>query len=165
MLADEVSDLVVGLDGFAGVAPKAFQDVVLHQTAFQIPVVDVGDLELAASRRLELRDYLPDRLVVEVNAGHREIAGRLGGLLMDAGDPAVAIELRDAEIAQVLTVALPREHDACAPRLLLECGDARLERALENVVGEQDDAALAVDKLLRQTQRLGDSSRLLLVRV
>src|SRR5229473_8642101 len=45
--ADDVLNRVVRLHRFARVAPEAFQHVVLHKPAFDVPVVDVGDLELA----------------------------------------------------------------------------------------------------------------------
>ena len=46
---DEVDDLVVDLDRLAGVAPEAVDDVVLHLAAVDVGVVDVGDLQLAAT--------------------------------------------------------------------------------------------------------------------
>src|ERR687892_1051578 len=90
--ADEVVDLVVGVDRLAGVAPEALGDVVLHRPALDVPVVDVGDLQLAARGGLERRQELPDRLVVEVEARHGVRAGRRGRLLDDALH-AVAVQL------------------------------------------------------------------------
>src|SRR6266852_5691758 len=50
----EVVDRVVSLDGLARVTPEPIQHVVLHEPALDIPVVDVGDLELASTRRLQV---------------------------------------------------------------------------------------------------------------
>src|ERR671918_1760322 len=88
--ADEVVDLVVGVDRLAGVAPEAVEDVVFHEPALDVPVVHVGDLQLAPARRLEGRDHVVDVLVVEVDAGDHVAAGRVVRLLEDADDPAVA---------------------------------------------------------------------------
>src|SRR5206468_11542262 len=74
--ADEVVDLVVGVDRLAGVAPEPLEDVVLHATALDVPVVDVGDLQLAPARRLQGGDDVEDVLVVEVDAGDHVVAGR-----------------------------------------------------------------------------------------
>src|SRR5919108_1504197 len=73
--ADEVVDLVVGVDRLAGVAPEPLEDVVLHGAALDVPVVDVGDLQLAPARGLQGRDDVEDLLVVEVDAGDHVVAG------------------------------------------------------------------------------------------
>ena len=74
--ADEVVDGVVRVDRLAGVAPEALEHVVLHRPLLDVPVVHVGDLELAAAGRLERRQHVPDGLVVEVDAGDRVLARR-----------------------------------------------------------------------------------------
>ena len=51
--ANPVDHVVVGLDRLAGVAPVALEHVVLERALAHVVVVDVGDLELAASGRLE----------------------------------------------------------------------------------------------------------------
>src|SRR5919108_4715436 len=86
--ADEVVDLVVGVDRLAGVAPEAVEHVVLHHALGDEPVVDVGDLQLAAPGRHQVGDHLEDGLVVEVDAGDAEAARRVVGLLDDAGHAA-----------------------------------------------------------------------------
>src|SRR3712207_5162616 len=72
--ADEVVDLVVGGDRLAGVAPEPVEDVVLHGPALHVPVVDVGDLQLAPAGRLQGRDHVEDVLVVEVDPGDHVVA-------------------------------------------------------------------------------------------
>ena len=54
-----------------------------------------------------------------------------------------------------------RAPKCCAAELLDDVPD----RPLEHVVGEHDDARIAVDEPLREPERLGDPARLLLVAV
>src|ERR1700681_774086 len=82
--AHEIVGCVVRRHGFARVAPEPLEDVVLHEAPFQVPVVDVGDLQLSTTRWLELGKDRPDRLVIEVHARHRVIAR---GLLWFFHDP------------------------------------------------------------------------------
>src|ERR1700730_6762517 len=72
----EVLHLAVGLHRLAGVAPETFDDVVLDATVVEVPVVHVSDLELSATGGLQLGQNLPHGLVVEVDAGDGELAGR-----------------------------------------------------------------------------------------
>ena len=59
----------------AGIEPRDAARQLLHVQlpALQIRAVHVGDLELAARRRLEARRDVDDLVVVEVQAGHREL--------------------------------------------------------------------------------------------
>src|SRR5258708_35303203 len=158
-----VVDLVVGLHRLARVAPETFEHVVLHQPLFEVPVVHVGDLELAAARRLERAQHLPHAVVVEVDAGHRQLARRAARLLHDARDAPVAVELGDAEALQVVDVAHLVENDSRAALLLAEGVDAVLDRAAEDVVREQHDYPLAADESLREAQCFRDAAGLVLV--
>ena len=56
----KVVDGVVRVDRLARVAPEALEHVVLHRPLVDVPVVHVGDLELAAAGRLEVGDHLED---------------------------------------------------------------------------------------------------------
>src|SRR5438132_1581986 len=84
------------------IAPEAIEHVVLHQSVLEEPVVHVSDLELSAPGRLELGQHLPYRRVIKVNARDGEVAGRLLGFLDNPFDPALAVELGDAQVAKVL---------------------------------------------------------------
>src|SRR5215217_596338 len=163
--ADEVVDLVVGVDRLPGVAPEPLEDVVLHAAALDVPVVDVGDLQLAPARRLQGGDDLEDVLVVEVDAGDHVVAGRVVGLLEDADDPAVAVQLGDAEVAQVGRVVDAGQDEAGPRGLGQEVGHGRAHAALEDVVGQHDHDPVAVDEALGQPQGLGDPAGPLLVGV
>jgi hypothetical protein len=54
----------------------------------QIDAVEVGDLQLATGTRLEVPGDADDIVVVEVEAGDREVRLGLRGLLLDVGDAA-----------------------------------------------------------------------------
>src|SRR6266550_6621203 len=163
--ADEVADGVVRLDRLPGVTPESAEHVVLQLGVVEVPVVDVRDLELAAPRRLELGQHPPYRIVVEVHAGHGEVAGRFLRLLDDPRDPAVAVELGHAQVPEVLGVRLLGEHDTRAPVLVVKRLDTWPQRALEHVVGQEDHAAVAVHELFGESQSLCDPASLVLVGV
>ena len=127
-------------------------------------VVDVGDLELAPRRRLELRDHVEHVGPVAVEARDCEPAGRDLRLLDDLGNPAL-LDARDPEMAQVLRLTDMREQDACSLLLPLEVPDRRRDRAAEDVVGEHDDNAVTADEVAGEAERLRNASRPLLVAV
>ena len=96
---------------------------MFHRPLADVVVVHVGDLELAARGRLERRDDVEDVGIVEVDPGDREFARGGVRLLDDVRDPPSAVEVRDAEVAEMLGVALAREDDPAAPLLPLEVVD------------------------------------------
>ena len=127
-------------------------------------VVHVGDLELAASRGLELGDHVEDVGLVAVEAGDRESAGRLDRLLDDLRDPAV-LDARDAEMTEMLGLAHVREQNPRSGALPSEVVDRRRDRTPEDVVGEHHDDALVADELAGKPERLRDSAGTLLIAV
>src|SRR5579859_6234916 len=139
---------VVGLDRLAGVAPEPAEDVVLHQALLDVPVVHVRDLQLATRGWLEVRYDVPHGAVIEVDAGDREIAGRILRLLDDALDARVAVHRGDAQMAKVAAVGLAPQHDPRAPGLAGECLGHVPDRAAEDVVAEQHHRAVAADEML-----------------
>src|SRR5215218_1116452 len=163
--ADEVVDLVVGVDRLSGVAPEPLEDVVLHAAALDVPVVDVGDLQLAPARRLQGGDDVEDVLVVEVDAGDHVAARRVVGLLQDADDPAVAVQLGHAEVAHVGRVVHAGQDDAGPGGLSQEVGHGRAQAALDHVVGQHDHHPVAVHEALGEPEGLGDAARPFLVGV
>jgi hypothetical protein len=143
----------------AGVRPPAVHHAVAQVVPLDVPVVDVGDLELAARRRLEPLDDFEDARVVNVDAGHREAAPGLEGLLLDAGDAAV-LEHRDAEALGIVNLG---EQDARPPPGIPS--HHRPDALLEDVVAENDAERLAVGEVLGQGERVRDPALALLVRV
>src|SRR4030088_2782634 len=75
--AHEVLHLVVRLHRLTSVAPETFDYVVLDAAVVEVPVVDVCDLELAATGGLQLGENLPNGLVIEIDAGDRKLARRI----------------------------------------------------------------------------------------
>src|SRR5919204_1875433 len=134
--ADEVVDLVVGVDRLAGVAPEPLQHVVRHGAPLHVPVVHVGDLQLAPAGGLQGRDHLEHVGVVEVDAGDGVAGGGAVGLLVDADHAAVAVQLGHAEVGEVGGVVDAGEHDAGAGGLGDEVGDGRPQAPLDDVVGQ-----------------------------
>src|SRR5262245_23969890 len=112
MLADEVVDVVIGIDGFTRVPPESIDDVVLHPALADEVVVHIGDLQLPTTRRLQRGDYFEDRRIIEVDTGHRQCAGRIMWLFDDAGDTATVVELRNTKVTQVIRVFKPGQQDA-----------------------------------------------------
>src|SRR5260221_9714916 len=67
----------------------------------QILVVEIGDLELAARRRLQSRGNLGDLLVVEIETGDRIVRGRARRLLDKGTDAAVRGKVDHAILARL----------------------------------------------------------------
>ena len=78
---------------------------------------------------------------------------------------AATMEGGHAEVSQVLVVGLAGEHDPGATFLLGKRLDAGAQTLLEHVVAKHDHRPVAAHEPLRQAQRFGDASGLLLVRV
>ena len=82
-LLDVVEDQAVGLEHvlhLAGVLPPAAHDVRVDPQPGVDQMLDrVGDLELAAPRRLDRARRVEDRLREHVDADEREVGLRLGG--------------------------------------------------------------------------------------
>lgn len=156
--ADELRGLVQALHG-AGVQPRvpAAQRHDGQRPLLQVHLVERGDLELAAGRRLH-----PVRLGghvarVEVQAGDGVGALGLGGLLLDGDGAALAIELHDAEALGVVDVVA---EDRGAARLRVLDGARQVARqavAVEDVVAQHQGARLAGDELLADGERLGQA--------
>ena len=153
--ADELRGLVQALHG-AGVQPRvpAAQRHDGQRPLLQVHLVERGDLELAAGRRLH-----PVRLGghvarVEVQAG--DGVGALGalGLLLDGDGPPLAVELHDAESLGVVHVVA---EDRGAARLGVLHGTRQVARqavAVEDVVAEHQGARLTVNELLADGEGL-----------
>ena len=153
--ADELSRLVQALHG-AGVQPRvaAAQGDHGQRPLLQVHPVEVGDLQLAAGRRLDPMRLGGDVARVEVQAG--DGVGALGafGLLLDGDGPALPVELHDAEALGVIHVVA---EDRGAARLGVLDGARQVARkavAVENVVAQHQGARLAADELLADGEGL-----------
>src|SRR5262245_46599665 len=159
-LRDEVARAMERLER-PGVRPPAVQQLAGELAALQVPVVHVGDLELAARRGAERPDDVEHAVIVHVNAGHRIVALRARRLLLDRRDAAVA-DLRDAEPPRVGDLL---QDDPGAARLPREALDRRRDRPLDQVVAEEDAQAVAFREGLCEGERSGDPALAFLVRV
>ena len=158
--ADELRGLVQALHG-AGVQPRvaAAQGHHGQRPLLQVHLVERGDLQLAAGRRLNLMRLGGDVARVEVQAG--DGVGALGalGLLLDGDGPALAVELHDAEALGVVHVVA---EDRGAARLGVLDGPRQVAReavAVEDVVAQHEGAGLAGDELLADGECLGQAVR------
>ena len=156
--ADELRRLVEALHG-AGVQPRVAAAEGHHgqRPLLQVHPVEVGDLQLAAGRGLDLAGLGGHVARVEVQAG--DGVGALGalGLLLDGDGPPLAVELHDAEALGVVHVVA---EDRGAARLGVLDGARQVARqavAVEDVVAEHQGARLAGDELLADGEGLGQA--------
>ena len=99
---DKLGSLKHGLMG-PGVEPgdaAAERDHVSSPLS-RYSAVEIGDLQLAARRRLEPGGDVAHGVVVKIQAGYREVGTRFGRLLLDAEGGAVAGELDHAVALRV----------------------------------------------------------------
>ena len=156
--ADELRGLVQALHG-AGVEPRvaAAQGDHGQRPLLQVHLVERGDLELAAGRRLHPMRLGGHVARVEVQAG--DGVGALGalGLLLDGDGPPLAVELHDAEALGVVHVVA---EDRGAARLCVLDGARQVAAeavAVEDVVAEHQGARLAGDEVLADGERLREA--------
>lgn len=153
--ADELRGLVQALHG-AGVEPRVAAAEGHHgqRPLLQVHLVERGDLQLAAGRRLNLMRLGGDVARVEVQAG--DGVGALGalGLLLDGDGPPLAVELHDAEALGVVHVVA---EDRGAARLRVLDGLLQVAAeavAVEDVVAQHQGARLAGDEILADREGL-----------
>ena len=158
--ADELRSLVQALHG-AGVQPRvpAAQRHDGQRPLLQVHLVERGDLQLAAGRRLDPMRLGGHVARVEIKAGDGVGALGLGGLLLDGDGPPLAVELDDAEALGVVDVVA---EDRGAARLCVLHGARKVARqavAVEDVVAEHQGARLAGDELLADGEGLRQAVR------
>ena len=125
-------------------------------------VVDVGDLQLAAPRRLEFADVIEDARVVHVDPGHRVVALRRLRLLFDAqrcGRRRVTGTPKRPGSSTSLSKY------ARAGRCARKRSTYGVMSLLDDVVAEDHDDRLAFGEMLAQPERIGDAAFALLIRV
>ena len=164
--ADELRGLVQALHG-AGVEPRvaAAEGHDGQRPLLQVHLVERGDLELAAGRRLHPMRLGGHVARVEVQAG--DGVGALGalGLLLDGDGPPLAVELHDAEALGVVHVVA---EDRGAARLGVLDGARQVAGqavAVEDVVAQHQGARLSADEVLADGEGLRQAVRARLLRV
>ena len=158
--ADELSGLVQALHG-AGVQPRVAAAEGDHgqRPLLQVHLVERGDLQLPAGRRLDLVRLGCHVARVEVQAGDGVGALGLGWLLLDGDGPALAVELHDAEALGVVDVVA---EDRGAARLGVLDGARQVVAeavAVEDVVAQHQRARLAADEVLADGEGLRQAVR------
>lgn len=158
--ADELRGLVQALHG-AGVQPRvaAAEGHDGQRPLLQVHLVERGDLQLAARRRLDLMGLGGHVARVEVESGDGVGALGLGGLLLDGDGAALAIEFDNAEALGVVHVVA---EDRGAARLGVLDGARQVARqavAVEDVVAEHEGARLAINELLADGEGLREAVR------
>lgn len=158
--ADELRGLVQALHG-AGVQPRvaATEGHDRQRPLLQVHLVERGDLQLPAGRRLDLMRLGGHVARVEVQAGDGVGALGIGGLLLDGDGTALAVELHDAEALGVVHVVAEDR----GPTGLCVLDGARQVAgqavAVEDVVAEHQGARLAGDELLADGEGLRQAVR------
>ena len=152
---------VVGAGIEPGVAAAHGLDVELM--AREVCLVDVGDLELTAGRRLYCLRDIDDVLVVEIEASHGEIRLRLGWLLLETHGLALLVELDDTVALGVADV-VGKDRRAVRLRGRTLHHDSEVG-AIEDIVAQDERTALAREELLANQERLRKAFRLRLHRV
>ena len=123
------------------------------------PLDRVGDLQLAARRRLDRARGVVDVRREHVDADEREVGGRLLGLLGEPRDGARAVELGHAV---VLRVRHGREQDQRLGGVLAEVAHELAHPALEQVVAEVHHERRVAEERLGGQHRVGEPGRLVL---
>ena len=164
--ADELRGLVQALHG-AGVQPRvaAAQGDHGERPLLQVHLVERGDLQLAAGRRLDLMRLGGHVARVEVQAGDGVGALGLRWLLLDGDGTALPVELHDAEALGVVHVVA---EDRGAARLGVLDGARQVAGqavAVEDVVAQHQGARLSADEVLADGEGLRQAVRRGLLRV
>ena len=159
--------------------PVSIHQPLQHLVPDALAVVDqpldrVGDLELAAGRRLDRRDGVVDVGVEEVDADDREVGRRVGRLLDQLHDLAVGAEHRDAELAGVVDVGeqdlrVTRTPPSARPGRVrtfgLEALDELLQTLLQHVVAEVHDEVVVAEEVAGDQDAVGEPERRVLADV
>ena len=158
--ADELRRLVQALHG-AGVEPRvaAAEGDDGQGPLLQVHLVERGDLQLAAGRRLDPMRLGGHVARVEVESG--DGVGALGalGLLLDGDGAALRIELHDAEALGVVHVVAEDRGPTGLGVLDGARQVARQAVAVEDVVAQHQRARLAGDEVLADGEGLRKAVR------
>ena len=126
----------------------------MEAALLEVAPVEVGDLQLAARRGLELGGVLDDVVVVEVEPRHREVALRVLRLLLQRQRAALGVELHHAvgpRVGDVVAEDGGAVELGEAQQLLAEAG------AVEDVVAQHERGALVADVVGADDERLREA--------
>ncbi len=156
----ELLNVVRGIghrDRVAGVEPVGVvvQNLNVEEVPRQERHVHVGDLEFAASTRLECFGDLDNITRVEVRPRDCVVGFRFFGLLLEGDSTLPRIELYHPVVTRV---GYTQCKDACTPKVrgaLAQCLGETLP--VEQVVAEHQRDVIVADELLTDDECLGDS--------
>ena len=145
----------------AGVDPPARQQLGAHPVAVvDQPLDGVGDLQLAAGRRLDGPHRLVDRRVEQVDADERQVGRRVAPASRPADDVAVGVELGHAEAVRVGDLL---QQDLGGGRIAVDRAprsrDERAEVLLEQVVAEVHDEVVVAEEVAGDQHAVGEAER------
>src|SRR3712207_503804 len=142
---DEVGGLLEGLVG-SRIQPghPSAQDLDPQPAPLEVLDVDVGYLQFAPRRRLEILGYIQHLVVVEVEPRDRVVGSGSFGLLFYAHDPAVALELDHAVALRILDVVAEDGRLARPARRFPQ--DLAETLTIKNVVPQYQRDGLVPDK-------------------
>src|SRR5450830_2034327 len=133
-----------------GIRPPALQDIVRHGAGADIRIVDIRDLQFTTMRRDQGRNDIEDLSIIHVNAGDGQVALGVGRLLLDTNNVPVLGQFGDTKAPGVLHLF---EEDTGTLSLALESFDRWRQVVLEDVVPQDDAAAVARAETTSQSQR------------
>ena len=143
----------------AGIEPghAATHQLDVQLALLKVAAVYVGDLELAARRRLDGRGDIAHLLVIEIQARHRIVRLRLRRLFFDAGRAAVRIEADHAVALGILHVIRKHGRTIVAH---IGCLQAALKvMAVVQVVAEDQRRMMMADEFAADDEGLREAIR------
>src|SRR3989344_5448903 len=154
LLSHELRSLMKALDR-ADVEPLLIQNVMMQGALFEVELIHVGYLVFAALAWRDLTYLLEDGVVVYIEARHRQIAFRFGGLFLERGYFA-ALYGSDAESLRI-THFFEKYN-----RTLFEFLYGRSDIVQENVVSQEQYAVVFSYIILRDKEAVRNAVRLIL---
>ena len=138
-----------------GVRPMPVVDAAEQAAVGHVVVEDVGDLELAAAGGRQVLDDLERIRPQEVDPDRDEVALRDGGLLLEADDAALGVQLGDPEPLRVRDLVEERAR-AMRPGIELR-GDVGEVAAAQDVVAEDAAEGVVADEAAAPARSHGRS--------
>ena len=155
---DELAGFEQAIVG-AGVEPgiAATHDFDVELSLLEVEAVEVGDLEFAAGRGLEVAGQIDDLVVVEVEAGDGVVGLGLLRLFFEAKHFAAGVELGNAVALGVMNMV---GEDRCAGAALVGAAEDLVEVvAVEDVVTQHQGRVVVADEVGADDEGLGEAVR------
>ena len=135
-------------------SPQQFN---MQVTLLQIHLVQGGDLQLAALRRLHVLRHLHHVIVVEVEPGHRPVRFRLQRFLLDRQRLKVLVELHHPEALRIQHLITKHRGTGGLRRCRLQFFTKALAKV--DIIPQHQSAGIVADKLLANDKGLRQTIR------